>query len=632
MNAIFALMLSAAAQQPGITPIESSQASPGFSPGETAVDPPEQAHILEPIEVMGQRVANLQPAASYASTATALRFDPQINLQARGMPESQADITVRGGLFENTGFRLGAVTVFDPQTGHYSVEIPIDPEMLTYPELLTDFDNSLSGFNANVATVNYGFSPISAGGNLEAGAGSDGLLYGIIRDARIQELDNGRTLGSMWSMAASSGDGTLPNGDHDFKRFSVQFQVSGNDSETNLLMGYHDRFSGWPGMYTGFAALPETDHTKLGLLLADHRWQDERGWWEIGAAYRFLEDDYDFDRNIPDTGGPGSFQHDTRSFSFGVAGMQSAAGLDWYFNGQFSADRLVRSTDLTHGYFNSRSYLTFSIAPGKQWYWESGSTLSLAAGVRLDASNRDQNAVMPLFSLSLENPSGNGFTRYRLDFSRTSQLPGYTALNSPPRGLFGGNPDLGREYANTLTFGFIHEAPAWSAGADLFYRKDDSLVDWTYLEDAPYSRQANAVDLDVMGFEAFLTWQTRTLELIGSYTWLDKSADYGSVQVDASYYALNYARQRFTLAAVYTPSPGFELRLDNEYLRQVANSLRTGPETAYLASLSAFWYPAPLPQMYLRLAADNLANSEFQEFPGTPPMGRQVSLGLGLEW
>jgi hypothetical protein len=628
MNAVFALMLSAAAQQPGFTPT----GLPQEPTPESAAESEEQAHILEPIEVMGQRVANLQPAASYASTATALRFDPQINLQARGMPESQADITVRGGLFENTGFRLGAVTVFDPQTGHYSVEIPIDPDMLTYPELLTDFDNSLRGFNANVATVNYGFSPVRRGGNLEAGAGSDGLLYGILRSATSHELDNGRTLGSMLSMAASSGDGTVPNGDHDFKRFSGQVQFLDNDSETNLLLGYHDRFSGWPGMYTGFAVLPETDHTKLGLVLVDHRWLDERGWWEIGAAYRFLEDDYDFDRNIQDSGGPGSFQHETRSFALGLAGAQFAAGLDWYFNGQFSADRLVRSTDLTHGYFNSRSYLSFSLAPGKQWLMSSGSTLSLAAGIRFDASNRDENALMPLFSLDLEKSIGDRVTRFSLDFSRTSQLPGYTALNSPPLGLFGGNPDLGREYANTLTFGFTHETSAWTTGAALFYRKDDDLVDWTYVENAPYTRQANAVDLDVTGFEAFVSWQTRAMELIGSYTWLDKNADYGAAQVDASYYALNYARQRFTLAAVYTPSPSFELRLDNEYLRQVANSLRTGPETAYLASLSAFWYPDPLPRMYLRFAADNLANSEFQEFPGTPPMGRQVSLGLGLEW
>jgi len=97
-------------------------ADPGVSTEEA-----EEAEVLAPITIHAQRVANLQPASTYSALATALRFDPQIDMQARGLPEGQADITVRGGLFENTGFRLGAVTVFDPQTGHYSVGLPIDP-------------------------------------------------------------------------------------------------------------------------------------------------------------------------------------------------------------------------------------------------------------------------------------------------------------------------------------------------------------------------------------------------------------------------------------------------------------------------------------------------------------------------
>ncbi len=139
--------------------------------------------MLAPITVTARRVANLQPASSYASTATALRFDPQINLQARGLPEGQADITVRGGLFENTGFRLGAITISDPQTGHYAVEIPIDPGMLSSPEVLTDFDNGLNSFNASIATVSYGFAPVASGGRLYAGLGTDSLYHASVAAA-----------------------------------------------------------------------------------------------------------------------------------------------------------------------------------------------------------------------------------------------------------------------------------------------------------------------------------------------------------------------------------------------------------------------------------------------------------------
>ena len=603
----------------------------GFAVGGIAAEA-EDPEVLAPITVTGQRVANLQPASTYDSMATALRYDPQVNLQARGLPEGQADVTVRGGLFENTGFRIGAVTVFDPQTGHYAVEIPLDPAMLTAPDVLTDFDNGLNAFNASVATVNYGFSPITSGGSFSAGIGSDDLLYGTIRVSRSKELSDRRTVAATFSVSGSRGDGTLPYGDHEFKRFSGHVQLAGEGGETNFALGYHDKFTGWPGMYTGFASLPETDDIKLGLAMVDHQWSNERGWLEVGAAYRWLEDDYDFDRRTVESGQPGSFEHETRSFSAGLAGKQSGLGLDWYFSGQFSADRLVRSTDLTNGDFNSRSYLTLSLAPGREWLMDNGNVIAARAGLRLDLSNRDEDALMPLASISLEQSVDSGINQYALEFSRTSQLPGYTALNSPPRGLFGGNPDLGREYANTVTLSFAHENAAWWVRTAVFHRRDDNLVDWTYLQDAPFVRQANPVDVRVNGFEGLVTWRSRVLDVVGGYTWLDKDADYGSAMVDASYYALNYARHRLTLALVWQPADSVDVRWDNEYRRQQENLLRTSSDKAYITSLSLSWRVPGNPLFRLSLVGDNLTDNDFQEFPRTPPMGRQISFGMGLDW
>ena len=77
----------------------------GMSPNEDIVE----------IRVSASRVANNLPANTYATVATALRFDPLTELQPRGIAEGQSDVTVRGGLFENTGFKVGAITINDPQ-------------------------------------------------------------------------------------------------------------------------------------------------------------------------------------------------------------------------------------------------------------------------------------------------------------------------------------------------------------------------------------------------------------------------------------------------------------------------------------------------------------------------------------
>ena len=88
----------------------------------------EDADISE-ITITAKRVAIVQPAGSYESAVTALRFDPLTELQSRGLAEGQSDVAVRGGVFENTGFTVGAVTIMDPQTGHYAAELPIETTM-----------------------------------------------------------------------------------------------------------------------------------------------------------------------------------------------------------------------------------------------------------------------------------------------------------------------------------------------------------------------------------------------------------------------------------------------------------------------------------------------------------------------
>lgn len=594
----------------------------------TGQDPDE----LEIVEVSAQRVANLQPAGTFAATVTQLRYDPQIDIQARGLPEGQADVTVRGGQFENTGFKLGAVTIFDPQTGHYAVELPIDPDMLTAPVLLTDSANSIQAFNATVATVNYGYADIVSGGAARLGSGSDSLRFASASISQSKPLGARREAGFTLAAAASRGDGTRPFGDHEFKRFAGHFQTGSEESRTNLVVGYQDKFYGWPGAYTGFASLPETDHIKQGLVVLDHRQSNSGGWWEAASAYRWLDNDYDFDRRTVDTGGPGSFEHETRSFSLGINGAQSASSVNWTYAAMLAADRLVRSTDLTNGHFDSRTYLSLSLAPAWKWVLASGAELQARAGLRADLSNRDEDALMPLGSISWSRELSAGSQSFSLDLSRTSQLPGYTALNSRPTGLFGGNPDLGREFANTLTVGYDQTHGAWHSHAAVFVRRDEDLVDWTFRQGAPFARQANPVDLDVSGAELLLEWSSDHWNAIAGYVFLDKSADYGQAEVDASYYALNFAQHRATLALRYRPTQSIELRLDNEYREQEKNPLRTSSHTAWLTAVSASWQLPTLTDLRLELVADNLTDSDFEEFPGTPAYGRHFSLALGLDW
>lgn len=594
--------------------------------------PQDVAAEISEITVSASRVANIRPAGTYAAPATVLRFDPLTELQSRGLPEGQADVTVRGGLFENTGFKAGAVTVMDPQTGHYAAELPIDTAILSAPELLIGVENALAGFNSNIATIAYSIVKVRDGGSLSIGAGSDDLQFGSLRFAGVHKTSGGAELGVALSAALSEGDGSVPNGDHDFERYNLQLQRSAAESQSDLILAYQDKFYGWPGAYTGFATLAETDHTKTTLLLANHRSDVSSGWWEVGGFYRRLEDDYDFDRTTQESGAPGSFDHETRVYGVGFQGLYRRGALDWRYAGQITSDDLVRSTDLTEGEFTTRNYATISLVPSIDIARSDEKTVTLRFGAILDVSSRDSNEVSPLLGATIRKRTAAGANVFNIEFAQTSQVPGYTVLNSRPTGLFGGNPDLGREKARQISVSAGHEAPNWRGTLTVFHRRDDKLVDWTYASGQPFARQANPVDIDVLGAELLLTRNWDSFDLMAGFTYLDKDADYGSAIVDASFYALNFARYRVTLGMRYRFTEQLELRLDNEYRQQEGNPLRSSSDEAFLMSLALAWEAGGGHGFSVAITADNLTDDDYEPFPGTPGIGRQVSLSARYGW
>jgi hypothetical protein len=434
----------------------------------------------------------------------------------------------------------------------------------------------------------------------------------------------GDSLAGAFSLARSEGDGSLPDGDHRFHRYNLHLQRTTTMSQSDVVVAYQDKFYGWPGAYTGFATLPETDDTQTTLVFANHRRETALGWWEVGGYFRELEDDYDFDRRTVESGVPGSFEHKSRIYAAGVQGLARIGSIDWRYGIQATSDELVRSTDLTEGDFSERDYFTASLVPTIYFELAGGRTITLRAGATADVSSEDSNAVLPLVGLSVSQDGDTGKTTFTFDWAHTSQVPGYTVLKSRQTGLFGGNPDLGREEARQMTVTLARDADRWQARIAAFHRADDDLVDWTFSTGAPFARQANAVDIDVLGAELLFMAQWDAFEIATGYTYLDKDADYGTAAVDASFYALNFARHRATLALRYRLAGALELRLDNEYRVQRDNPLRASSSQAYLASLAVVWEPPGGRGFGAALTIDNVTDNDYEPFPGSRSASRVV--------
>ena len=216
---------------------------------------------LPELSIYSPRVALQEPVGTFAMPISALRFEPLVDVQSRNMAEGAADIAVRGGIFENTGFRVGALSLYDPQTGHYFAEIPVAPAMLTAPEILTGAANAIRGWNANAGTIAYQWRPVQTAGQVTAAIGEFGTRRGELYQGWKSGVTlAGRTLAADAAFAHSRSDGSRPFGEHEFTRYNARVQLAGENGQTDLFYGYQSKFFGWPNLYTPFANIYETEN------------------------------------------------------------------------------------------------------------------------------------------------------------------------------------------------------------------------------------------------------------------------------------------------------------------------------------------------------------------------------------
>lgn len=580
---------------------------------------------LPELYVTNSHTASIEPASTFGAPVSRLELNPQFDLQVRNMAEAQGDVSIRGGIFENTGFRVGAATLLDPQTGHYFAEIPIAPEMLQGPGLLVAGDNAFGGFNSTVGTVDYSWAEIAEGGSAAFGMGDNSLNYQRFHQATVLSSGAAAAWGAEIEVSRSESAGTIENGDHNFVRYSGRVQRVGEDSQTDFFAGYQSKYLAWPELYAAPFGSPESDSVRTTLLMLNHSQRYGQGSeWEATVYHRRHHDHYLFNRNSVDNR---TFVHQTEVSSAAINGVQAVSDtVKVNYMGQLTADQ-IESTNLENN-FTSRSYAKLSVLPEFLLSQSGEQSLSLRAGLSFDDSNRDASEVSPIADLTWSN----GDDTYYVSYAQASQVSGYTAIGGAASGLFASNPDLEREVSRNVEVGATFKRSDWSLSAAAFARKDADLVDWTFSFSRPSARSAENVDIDTYGLEVIASRRFGALELLGSATLLDKDENYGDASVDASFYALNYATLRLTAAMVWKATEQIQVRLDNEYRQQRDNALREGDDAALFTHVGVYYAVPGFEGLELSASVENLWEEDFQEVPGTPGRGRQISFGARYGW
>lgn len=416
----------------------------------------------------------------------ALQFVPGVDLRQRGPLGVQADVSMRGGTFEQTAILIDGLRINDVQTGHHSAALPMLPWDVARIEVLKGGAARFYGAGALDGAVNF---------VTDAGATTPVLRASLMGgDARFTEgrLSVQASTGNVHTLVSAQAlrhNGWLPSTDVD--KQSVFFRSAYNDTShrISLLAGVNNRAFGANGYYTPTYPMAwEHVVSWFAGATADVRLTNDvrlvaRSLYRINSDEFLLNrDNPAFYRNLHRTDQFTTQLGATYTSTFGATSVFVDGGRDEITSTNLGDHQRIRGSVIAEQSIVLKRFM-FSVGVGTMLY--SDRTPLPVGGADVSWQINDDASDVAFVSVQ-----------------RSGRVPTYTDLYyRDPRTI--GNPLLRPESAITSELGYRHSSPSWTATASVYRRDANDLIDYGLFSDTSVVMRAqNIGSVFVNGLEA----------------------------------------------------------------------------------------------------------------------------------
>lgn len=498
--------------------------------------------VVTPVEVYSRDSVSVAPLQTIESV---LRLNPSIDLRERGSKGVQADISLRGGTYDQTMVLLNGIDFTDARTGHQSHSLPIDLDIVGSIDII----GGLTGIGAYTGAINMATTPLKPNYlRAELSAGAYGYLY--------SNLSGAVTKGGLTVLTAASirrSDGYITN--TDFNNSNLFTRITYNSSAVGLFdmqAGYQRRDFGSNGFYS-LTYPDQFEHTETGLASA--RWSRGFGRFELNAnvSYRKNNDRYELFR--AGKGAPEGWQpnyHTTDNIGAEVSSDyrwvagETSIGIDYKYNHLYSnvlgeaMNRPIKipGVDALYTHEKDRSVLNGWI-----------SHHVVLGGTSLAGSFNFANSpygTFPSWSLSVGQRIAKSWS-IDANATRSMRLPTFTDLYYT-NATHIGNPNLKPEKATTYQLSAGYADNWFTAGVTTYYRHGTDIIDWaqTQTPEGMKWKSTQLTTLDTYGVELCASYKGKNFlrHITVSYGWL--SSDKNKVDY-ISKYALDYMNNKVAI-------------------------------------------------------------------------------------
>lgn len=509
--------------------------------------PTTMSQVVRPVTVVERGALDAMPQQSLAD---AFEYVPSVDIRQRGVLGVQADLSIRGGTYDQNAILINGINFTDPQTGHSNLSIPLDIDDVQQLEVIEGPAGRAIGANALGGAVGF-VTPTVVGLTARAHA-----LYGDhgLYKASLQLAGGSASARGFVAASALGSDGYMHNTDFSTRNLFARGVLGLGSVELNAQVGFADKAFGSNGFYTlSYPEQYEESQTWLGSvgLSAGGRLNLRANayWRRLDDRYLLVRDNPSFYQNYHLTDVLGANAQLALRSSFGL----TALGTEWRNERILSSrlgDELASSLPIggvddvryDHGY--SRLYATLFLDHTYQYgrLRVSGGGI-VYLGVRPAATAR----FYPGLDLSLQ---ATARLRVFASLGSAFRLPTFTDLfYQSPNNV--GNRHLRMEQAYIYEAGLAYVGGLLGGKAKLFYRQGTDIIDWVRPADTVLYTPMNLTTLNTVGYELGLN--LRLGRLFGERQWFRLNrvglgyAHISSAKESGSYqsvYALDYLRHK----------------------------------------------------------------------------------------
>lgn len=474
-----------------------------------------------------------------------------VDIRQRGTNTTQADISVRGGSFDQVLVLLNGVNITDPQTGHFNLDIPLNLSDVSRVEILEGSSARVLGPNAFSGAINI----VTESSEKQKLTGElTGGSYVTLGQAVSGSFDLGEVQ-TFGSISHKSSDGYMTNTDYNFLNGFAQSVLRTKDAgKFDLQLAAQFKDFGANSFYT--LAYPN-QYESSKTFMAALNWNLSKGNWSYNAqAYgRQHHDRFELFRHFKDaaswykthnyhmtdvTGGKFS-----ASYLSGLG--KTTVGVELRNEHIFSnvlgtpIDSLRAPLEL-NGFFTKESnrlletgLIDHSVTIGK-WYFSAG----------VAATNSTSFGLNGYGGIDVAYAFTENF-RVFADANSAVRLPTFTDLYYKSA-TQQANPNLQPEHSQTIEIGTKVVQSNWKLDATVYYRLGQNVIDWVKLPSATVWQSKNLTNVNALGTNVTFAYYfensfVKKMSVAYSFLTMDKSAE----NFDSKY-VLDYLRNKFSVS------------------------------------------------------------------------------------